>query len=601
MLFSKIINLRKNMRGNVALIGALLLPVVALTIGASIDIARVNSFQAKLQAANDAAVLDLVKENLTPSEKANSRAKEIISGELSDTSLSNYVSRTANGNDATIPEIVLTTNATAPLSFSGLLGIGNININVVSAVRYGANAQSANIATEIAIVLDQTASMNENNKIGALKIALDNVLSKIDNSKAPSDKATKVAIIPFHTQVRIDPLSKFSFINYGVGRSSRECNPNNSAIQNWYPMCYPIGEFNADAVCATINGDRSFCRNNIKFFDQPLAVNGNEKIYNQIAISYEVVSGGYTIHKHTIQFTYTEGYNITNAYKDETGWHDTWVAGSEILTIDSQSDYFAPNLNDYNSAPSGYNSMGGDVLNWVRDFYLGYGPGPAESYEYKPYAYYGPLSQSTKRFMDRPALTDHWNEWEGCIEDRDQDYDTNANPFNASIASTYYRAQICYHTPLATMLPLTADINAARAKVQSIVPSGYTNITIGVQWGMEALSPSEPFAAPTGWDDKNVKKIMILMTDGYNTANRFNNEVAKIDPRTRLACENAKALGIKLYVIKFIDGDSNLLKECATSADTYFDISQVSKIEEVFNTIFTDISSSSAKNIFISK
>ena len=53
-----------------------------------------------------------------------------------------------------------------------------------------------------------------------------------------------------------------------------------------------------------------------------------------------------------------------------------------------------------------------------------------------------------------------------------------------------------------------------------MTPSGMTNVTIGVVWAWHALTPGEPFTQAQAVRP-DVDKVMILLTDGLNTANRF--------------------------------------------------------------------------------
>lgn len=67
------------------------------------------------------------------------------------------------------------------------------------------------------------------------------------------------------------------------------------------------------------------------------------------------------------------------------------------------------------------------------------------------------------------------------------------------------------------VLAITTNKAAALAKVKSLVATGSTNVAQGVEWGWHLLSKNMPFAEgrPAG-DEKNVK-AMIVMTDGEQT------------------------------------------------------------------------------------
>ncbi len=85
--------------------------------------------------------------------------------------------------------------------------------------------------------------------------------------------------------------------------------------------------------------------------------------------------------------------------------------------------------------------------------------------------------------------------------------------------------------------------------------------------------------------------MIILLTDGTNTQSWKNsNNTAvynsnDIDARTLLTCNNVKAAGIKLYTVRVIDGNANLLSQCATNSSMFFDVDKASQLDVVFKTI----------------
>ncbi|WAP67044.1 vWA domain-containing protein [Jiella pelagia] len=140
-------------------------------------------------------------------------------------------------------------------------------------------------------------------------------------------------------------------------------------------------------------------------------------------------------------------------------------------------------------------------------------------------------------------------------------------------------------------MPLTSDFSALRTAVNALDPSGNTNITVGVQWGMEALSAAYPLQGANA--DKRTKRIMIVLTDGENTENRWDNSSnsGAIDDRTKLACSNAKAIKnedgtvLELYTIRVIEGNDSLLKSCATDAGHYYSVTNANELSAVFQDI----------------
>jgi hypothetical protein len=82
---------------------------------------------------------------------------------------------------------------------------------------------------------------------------------------------------------------------------------------------------------------------------------------------------------------------------------------------------------------------------------------------------------------------------------------------------------------------------------------------------------------------------MIVVTDGDNTKNRWWTDRAKIDARTALACTNAKAKGITVFVIKVIEGNSDMLRACATRPDYFYDLTSASQINTALSAVFEAI------------
>lgn len=159
-----------------------------------------------------------------------------------------------------------------------------------------------------------------------------------------------------------------------------------------------------------------------------------------------------------------------------------------------------------------------------------------------------------------PATTDQRDKWQGCMIDRNQDYDVSAVSPVVSNTNTYYFARRCQDLPLEPILGLTNNITNVRSKINSLQPAGFTNISIGIQWGMEVLSDTAPFTEGSVWGEKHHAKYIVLVTDGYNNKNRFTTNVSDVDKRTEKACANAKAKGIEIFVVRLEQGDTNLLK-----------------------------------------
>lgn len=154
------------------------------------------------------------------------------------------------------------------------------------------------------------------------------------------------------------------------------------------------------------------------------------------------------------------------------------------------------------------------------------------------------------------------------------------------------------------ILPLTDDPSIVNSTITGMIAEGGTNIHEGAAWGFRAISPDQPFTEGAEYD-RATSKVVIIMTDGENTAYNLGNHctwprllngscynsaygfpynsknnsstsssggnierlgpstptnngstestnatlVFEMNERTRQTCENMKAQGIRVYTI----------------------------------------------------
>jgi Flp pilus assembly protein TadG len=181
------------------------------------------------------------------------------------------------------------------------------------------------------------------------------------------------------------------------------------------------------------------------------------------------------------------------------------------------------------------------------------------------------------------------NNWNGCVIDRNQNNDVADTLPDSNMATQFPATKECTGSGgLAQALPLTdiwgTGYQTLVDKVNSMQPNGNTNVTIGLAWAWHSLTSSLPF--PEGTDPKpDTDKVIILLTDGDNTQNRWSTTPTTIDARTTAACANVKLANIKVYTIRVIDGNATLLQSCATKPEMYYNVSQAAQLNPVFAAI----------------
>jgi Flp pilus assembly protein TadG len=200
------------------------------------------------------------------------------------------------------------------------------------------------------------------------------------------------------------------------------------------------------------------------------------------------------------------------------------------------------------------------------------------------------------------------SKWTGCVTDRTQDYDTKnttptstnaptmavpeeyvATDWNGNVTERYCRTG---NNPyVGKIVPLSYDWSSLKTAIDALQPTGNTNQGIGLAWGWLTLGHSAPFNAPAK-DTANYtyKEAIILLSDGLNTQNRWYSNASQIDARQKILCANAKTApnNITIYTVQVDtggDGESAVLKECASGSDKFYHITDPSQTVSAFNSI----------------
>ncbi|MCB1413303.1 MAG: TadE/TadG family protein [Xanthobacteraceae bacterium] len=212
---------------------------------------------------------------------------------------------------------------------------------------------------------------------------------------------------------------------------------------------------------------------------------------------------------------------------------------------------------------------------------------------------------------------DKHSSWNGCVTDRDQDYDTQKTApvaGDTSTPSTLFPAEQ-YNACPTEITPLSNDWSSLKAGIDAMTPSGGTNQVIGMAWGWLSLLSSDPLNAPAKDSNYTYRDAIIVLTDGENTQDRWpaygngskqNNCGANtpcIDARQATLCDNIKAVidpklnqpQYTIYTIQVSTGGGSsavqpTLQACASSPDKFYMLTESNQIISAFDSIGTSLS-----------
>jgi hypothetical protein len=140
---------------------------------------------------------------------------------------------------------------------------------------------------------------------------------------------------------------------------------------------------------------------------------------------------------------------------------------------------------------------------------------------------------------------------------------------------------------------LNYDWASMKSLVDDMSAAGNTNQAIGLQAGWMSLTGGGPFTVPAEDANYTYSHVIILLTDGLNTQDRWYTSQSSIDARQTLTCTNVKSSGVILYTIQVnTDGEatSTLLQNCASDSSKFFLLTSANQIVTTFAQIGTNLS-----------
>ncbi len=224
--------------------------------------------------------------------------------------------------------------------------------------------------------------------------------------------------------------------------------------------------------------------------------------------------------------------------------------------------------------------------------------------------------------------------WRGCVRSRISPHDIEDTPADASIPETLFSAylnpylgssksnyvnqapstQANSNCAVAPIQPLTNDKATIDAAIDAMTASTTTNITEGVAWGWRVVSPNVPFTEGAPYDQQQVIKAIIALTDGETFVNGFssfgigNASNPQIGPdvnagansKLEQLCTNIKAdkdgvagdTDVVVYTITFgglSAPTEQRMRDCATDPSKYFNSPTNAELLAAFQSIASSL------------
>jgi Flp pilus assembly protein TadG len=186
---------------NVAVIFAIACVPIISSVGLAIDYSRANSARSSMQAALDSTALMLSKDlsqGVITASQVNAQAQLYFAALYTnkDAAQSATISATYTANGGMGSTIQIIGSGSVMTDFMKVAGFPNIDFSTSSTSAWG------NVRMRVAMALDNTGSMGQDGKIGALRTAASNLIDQLSAlAKNPGD--VYVSIVPFAKDVNV--------------------------------------------------------------------------------------------------------------------------------------------------------------------------------------------------------------------------------------------------------------------------------------------------------------------------------------------------------------------------------------------------------------
>jgi hypothetical protein len=446
--------------------------------------------------------------------------------------------------------------------------LSTVNIDVTSTVRW------ANTRLRVALVLDNTGSMSSSNKLTTMQTATNNLLTQLHNAAA-QDGDVYVSIIPFVKDVSVDPVNNYS--QSWVGWTDWEAEPPNAKPGNWFTR-------KAGSTCPFTTSSQGFQCTNGPATSGASTVSKIPSSGNYSGLICPSLDSG--------------SKNPLKASVYYNGCYNSWTqcVGSDCQCTNANTSQCSCTGSGASKTCTAHNVSGTQYYD----------------HTWRPTTTNATYTPALVLNAGVPYATPAHSTWNGCITDRGDtatfssgNYDTNvAAPVAGTPASLFPAEQ--YGSCPQTMMPLNFSWSSMTTLVNNMVANGNTNQAIGLAHGWMSLVGGGPFPTPPPQDPLyQYKKVIILLTDGLNTEDRWYTSATPIDTRQQMTCDAIYAANITLYTVQVnTSGDptSTLLQNCAGTPNTdpakakypdpskFFLLTSATEIITTFNQIGTALS-----------
>ena len=541
---------RRANAGNVAMTFALAsLPLVG-TVGFAVDYSHANAVKAAMQAALDSTALMLSRDAATLSNAdLQTKASSYFTALFTRPEAKN-VTITASYSTTGGSQLAVNGAAAVPTAFLGVIGYQNINVTGTATAAWGSTR------LRVALVLDTTGSMAHDGKLDALKTSTKSLLTQLQNA-ASTNGDVYVSIVPFSRGVNVGSS------NYSA---------------SWIDWTEWEGE---PAYMATWLANSS----NKSTWDQ--AGPGDSCPFSSSKTGVSCVS------------TPTTGASSTNSIPSNGTYSGYICPGVDSGGKDGTKAGFYYN-GCYNSTT--YSSTGSSATCTGHSNCTCSGSGSSKT------------CKTNSGYYEHTWVKNARSTWTGCVADRGSTTapgttagnDQTATAPSTSDTTTLYPARQDIYCPQ-TALGLNYNWSSMSSVVDSLYANGGTNQPVGLVMGWHSLVGLGPFTAPPKDSNYTYTDVIILMSDGLNTWDRWygtgsatNTSVdyRMYDTSGNGTCANIKTSGVTLYTIQVNTGGdptSTLLQNCAGGPDKFSDptkfymVTSASGLGAVFTAIGTNL------------